>query len=145
MTLGSTAPSLPFKPLIIQTPITTTIIGYTKFFKFGASTTVIDLVTISSASWDVGHNIDVEVQVTNIATNNYSLARGHARGIGSTSVNTITTAMVATDANNGLGLGTLAWTAGTGAATLQYTPPTNTDYSNYEITITNRKFPFTLP
>ena len=145
LALGNTAPSLPFKPLIIQTPITTTIIGYTKFFKFGASTTVIDLVTISSASWDVGHNIDVEVQVTNIATNNYSLARGHARGIGSTSVNTITTAMVATDANNGLGLGTLAWTAGTGAATLQYTPPTNTDYSNYEITITNRKFPFTLP
>jgi len=145
LALGNTAPSLPFKPLIIQTPTTTTVIGYTKFFKFGASTTVIDLVTISSASWDVGHNIDVEVQVTNISPNNYSLARGHARGIGSTSANSITTAMVATDANGVLGLGTLAWTAGTGAATLQYTPPANTDYSNYEITITNRKFPFTLP
>lgn len=145
LALGNTAPSLPFKPLIIQTPITTTVIGYTKFFKFGAGTTVIDLVTISSASWDSGHNIDVEVQVTNIATNAYSVARGHARGIGTTSVNTITTAMVATDANGGLAVGTLAWTAGTGAATLQYTPPTNTDYTNYEITITNRKFPFTLP
>jgi hypothetical protein len=145
LALGNTAPSLPFKPLIIQTPITTTVVGYTKFFKFGAGTTVIDLVTISSASWDSGHNIDVEVQVTNIATNNYSSARGHARGIGTTSVNTITTAMIATDANGGLAVGTLAWTAGTGAATLQYTPPTNTDYSNYEITITNRKFPFTLP
>jgi len=142
--LGSAQPSFPFKPFIIQTPVSTTAIGFTKFHKISTGTSAVDLVTITSASWDSGHNLVIYVEAFNISTGTYSIVKGIATSNGATASNAINVA--ATDINNnGLGLGSFAWSAGTGAATLRYTPPTNTDSTVYEITINNRKFPFTLP
>jgi len=142
--LTSVAPSFPFKPFIIQTPVSTTAIGFTKFHKISQGTSAVDLVTITSTTWDSGHNLVIYVEAFNITAGLYSIVKGAATSNGASSTTTIT--LAATDVhNNGLGLGSFAWSAGTGAATLRYTPPTNTDNTVYEITINNRKFPYTLP
>lgn len=93
----------------------------------------------SGVGYDAGYSTMIHVKVYEVGNAGiYNISEGIALSQGATASHSISLAMTSLRSAT-LGLGTLAWSAATGAADLTYTANASGDTSFVEVTVTSRK------